>query len=240
MSFLLDVFLVGLLVVEIVWYARRTIFGAASGLVALALAAFAAFFLVGPLSPVLSSTVVTPLVEKTAANQLADMYSAEHLSSGRETVAVLPLGELVGEQPDAYVQLLEQYNVEPDAVLSAYQTSPSSETVLVALTAARAEAVSKAVVFLVLTVVLRLLFGLIAGRIEDNFPPPPRYHGVKKAIPAVLGALAGVIVLWVAVAVFSWVVPVMQGQILFLSEEILQTADGFSLLRQINPFLLIG
>lgn len=239
MSFLLDVLLLGIVLVEVVWYAKRTIFGALSGCVALALAAFAAFFLIGTVAPRLSDYVVTPLVEQAAANELADMYSAAHLSSGRETVAALPLGELVEQQPEAYAQLLNRYSVEPAAVRAAYEADPSPVTVLTALTQARATAISRAVVFVLLTALLRVLLGLIAGRVEQNFPPTPRYHGVKRLVPGLLGIVAGLIVLWVLVAVLSWIVPVLQGQILFLSEETLQTADGFSVLRRSDPFLLM-
>ncbi|MBO5797144.1 MAG: hypothetical protein J6R77_02230, partial [Clostridia bacterium] len=135
MSFLLDIVLIGVLALIVVMYGKRSIFSALCGLLSVALAAVGAVLLTGTVAAPLADYVVAPLVEQSAANELADMFSAPHLSGGRETVAALPLGELVAEQPEAYKQLLAHYSVQPEAVVAAYEQSPTSETVLVALTA---------------------------------------------------------------------------------------------------------
>lgn len=239
MSFVLDVCLLVILLAAVALYARRSIFGALTGVTALAVAATAAALLTGTVSPAAESAVTAPLVERAAANELADMYSAPHLSSGRQTVAALPLGELVERQPEAYLQLLDEYSVAPQEVAAAYAASPSAETVLLALTGARSAAMAQSLVFMVLTAVFTLVLRLIAQRVEQNFPPAARYRGLRRLAPGALGALAGLVALWAVVAVLDWLVPTVQGQIWFLSEEMLDGADWFCLLRRTDVFLYI-
>lgn len=237
MSFLLDIVLIGVLALIVVIYSKRSIFAAAAGLLSVALAAVGAIWLTAPVAAPLNDYVVAPLVEQAAAGELADMFSAPHLSGGRETVASLPLGDLVTEQPEAYLQLLRTYSVQPEAVAAAYAQTPTSETVLVALTADYAVAFSRAAVLIILTLALSLLLRFIARQIEQNFPPARRYRGFKKALPALLGAGAGLLWSWVIATVIHWVVPVVAGQVIFLSPDVLYATDWYRFLWWTNPLL---
>lgn len=239
MSFLLDIILMGVLALIVVIYAKRSIFSALSGLVSVAVAAVAAVLLTGVLAAPLSDYVIAPLVEQSAANELADMFSAPHLSGGRETVAALPLGELVSEQPEAYRQLLAYYSVEPETVGAAWAASQTSEAVLVALTAEYAAAFSRSGVLLLLTLVFSLLLRLIAQRIEQNLPPVRRYHGFKRLLPGLIGVAAGLLWSWVIATVIHWVVPVTAGQIFFLTPAVLRQTDWYRLLWWSNPLLAL-
>lgn len=239
MSFLLDVALIGLLVLIVVIYAKRSIFAAFSGLLSVAVAAVGAVLLTGTVAAPLADYVVAPLVEQSAANELADMFSAPHLSGGQETVAALPLGELVAEQPEAYKQLLAYYSVEPETMTAAWAANPIPETVLVTLTADYAAAISRAGVLVILTVAFSLLLRFIARLVEQNFPPARRYRKFKKALPALLGVGAGLVWSWVAATVIHWVVPVIAGQVLFLNPEVLYATDWYRLLWWSNPLLAL-
>ncbi len=240
MSFLLDLCLLLILVGVVVLYAKRSIFAALTGFAAVAIGLTAAVLLTGTVAPALSQAVVRPLVERSAANELADMYSAPHTSNGRRTVESLPLHELLEEEPEAYSQLLVEYNVDPADVRAAYARNATSEAILVALTQARVAAFSDVLAFAVLSVLLLLILRLIANRIEQNFPPVGRYHGLRRIVPGLIGVPAGLIVLWGVVRVLCRLAPVVQGQTVFLSDALLDAADGFSLLRWSDPFLLIG
>lgn len=240
MSFLLDLCLLLILVGVVALYARRSIFAALTGLAATAIGLTAAVLLTGTVSPALSQAAVRPLVERAAANELADMYSAPHMSSGRRTVESLPLYELIEEEPEAYSRLLAEYNVDPADVRAAYAQNATSEAILVALTQARAAAFSDVLAFVLLSGLLALILRLIAHRIEQNFPPVGRYHGMRRFVPGLIGLPAGLIVLWGVVWVLCRLAPAVQGQTVFLSDTLLETADWFSLLRWSDPFLRIG
>lgn len=239
MSFLLDFCLLILGLGVVAWYAKRSIFAAWTGLVSVAVGMAAAMFLTGFAVPFVSQSLVAPLVERTVANELADMYSAPHESGGRDTVKDLPLHELIEQEPEAYTRLLAEYSVSPATVRAAYEKEPTSAAILQALTAAHVEAFSWGLTFVVLSVVLVLLLRLLFHRVEQNFPPTGRYHGLRRVVPALFGIPTALVVLWGVVVVLCWLAPVLGGQTVWISEEILDAAGGFSLLRRCDPFWLI-
>ncbi len=239
MSFLLDVVLIVLLLVVAWIYANRSIFAAAASVIAALIAIVAAVLLTGVLSAPLCTHVVAPLTEQVAANEFADMYSAPHLSGGRETVAALPLGELVAEEPEAYRQLLDRYAVSAEEVAAAYEASPLPETVLVTVTAPFADALSRAAVFVLLSVTFTLVLQIVWRQIEQNFPPRRRYRGFKRLVPWLIGLAGGLLWCWVAAAVISWLVPTLAGRSLWLTPEVLAATDWYSLLKWTDPFLLL-
>lgn len=239
MSFVVDIVLIALMVLVVAVYAKRSIFSALSGMVAVALAAVGAMLLSAPLATPLADVTVRPLVEQAAAGELADMFSAPHLASGRETVATLPLGDLVREEPEAYKQLLTYYSVSPDTVAAAYAAEATPTAVLVALTGGYVEAISRAAVFLCLVAVFYVLLRLIARRIEQNFPPLRRYRGMKRWIPGLIGVPGGLVWSWVAVTIMHWVVPVTAGQLIFLTPKVLEMTDWYAFLQAINPLFLL-
>lgn len=239
MSFLLDIVLIGILLATVAVYCRRSIFAAATGAAALAAAAVGAVLLVGVTAPPVAETVIEPLVERTVANELADMFSAPHYAVGQDTVAALPLGDLVEEEPEAYLRLLEEYSVSPDTVKAAYLADAYPRTVLIAITRDYAAAFAKSLVLLVLTAVFTLILRLIAHRVEQNLPPQRVYRGFKRLLPGLIGMVGGVILLWVLVPVIGWLVPVTAGQTLMFTPAILEQAEWYSLLRLTDPLLLL-
>jgi hypothetical protein len=100
-----------------------------------------------------------------------------------------------------------------------------------------AVAFSRAAVLIILTLALSLLLRFIARQIEQNFPPARRYRGFKKALPALLGAGAGLLWSWVIATVIHWVVPVVAGQVIFLSPDVLYATDWYRFLWWTNPLL---
>lgn len=238
MNFLLDVILIGILLAVVAIYCRRSIFAAATGAAALALAGVGAALLVGVTAPLVAENITGPLAERTVANELADMFSAPHYADGQDTVASLPLGDLVEQRPEAYLHLLEEYSVSPEAVETAYWADAYPSTVLTAITRDYAAAFAKSIVLPVLTAIFAVILRLIAHRVEENLPPQRAYKGFKRLLPGVIGALAGVILLWVLVPVIGWLVPATAGQTLMLTPAVLEQAEWYSLLRLTDPFLL--
>ena len=61
------------------------------------------FFLSGVLQNTISDHVVSPMVERRAGNDLADLFSAPHGSNGKDTVHGLDLGKMVAERPAPFM-----------------------------------------------------------------------------------------------------------------------------------------
>ena len=239
MSFFLDVILILILAGVAAIYFRRSIFAAATGAAALALAAVGASLLVGVLAPPVAENLIAPPAERSVANELADMFSAPHLDNGRDTVADLPLGHLVGERPEAYLHLLEEYSVSPEAVEAAWRSDPRPVTLLTAVTREYAAAFARSLVLLILTAVFTLILRLIAHRLEENLPPQRAYKGFKRVLPGLIGLVAGVFLLWTLVPVIGWLTSAAGGKTLILSPSMTRGAEWYSLLRMTDPLLLL-
>lgn len=236
MSFVLDASLVLILLVVAWVFAKRSIFSAFSGALAILVAVVASLFLTSFAASYVSQYAVAPLVERSAANELADMFSAPHLANGRDTVAQLTVNKLVYEEPEAYTQLLRYYNVSAEEVRAAYRADPGADAVLTALTTECIERFSVAVAFLVCTVVLYIVLRLIARRIEENFPPQRKYRGFRKILPCFAGFLSGLLWCWAAAQVLSLIFPAVEGMQMFFTPAVLAKTDLYALLTAWNPF----
>lgn len=236
MSFVLDISLV-LVVLIVVWIgAKRSIFASLSDAVAAIVAVAASLFIAANLAPVVSEYAVTPVVERHAANELADMFSLPHLGNGRDTVAQFMVHELVYEQPEAYVQLLDFYDVSAAEVLDAYRANPGSDAVLTALTADCIQNLSLAIAFAASVAVLYIILTLIARRIEDNFPPQRRYHGIRKAAPALISVVSGVVWCWALAQTLCLVLTAISGMQMFFTPDVLSKTDVYAVLTAWTPW----
>ena len=239
MGFLMDILLLGLLAGVVAMYARRSIFSAGFGVLVAVIASVAALFTAPFVAPTVSDALVRPSVEKSVAVALADMHSASHAATPEETVASLPLGELVTAQPDGYVQLLKEYSVSPDTVEAAYAAAPQPMTVVHTVAEDFANTIAETLVFLLVMMVAAVLLYLIVRRIEQNLPPLRRYHGFKRALPALFGVLGGLVWSFAVVTAVSRIVPVMAGKSVLFTPDALKNADWYSLLERINPLPLL-
>lgn len=239
MSFLVDIVLIGILLAVVTVYARKSIFAAGVGTLAAAVAIVAATFLTPLVAPTVAAYTVTPLVERTVAGELADMHSAPHRSTVEETVAALPLDEMIAEHSERYVHLLEKYHVSSEAVKDVWHTEKTGVAMVRCLAAPLATVLSETGVFLLLCLVLNVILQLIVRRVEQNLPPLRRYRGIKRAVPPLFGVLCGLLWSWVAAAVLAQVVPQMAQQLVFLTPEVLEKTDWYRWLQSINPLTLV-
>lgn len=240
MSFLVDIVLIGILLAVATAYARKSIFAAGMGTLATAVAIVAALFLTPFAAKPVAEYALTPLVERTVAEELADMHSAPHLSSVEATVAPLPLGDMIAEQSEGYVHLLEKYHVSSEAVKDVWYTEKTGAAVVRCIAAPLTAVLSETGVFLLMCLVLTLILQLIVRRVEQNLPPLRRYRGIKRAIPCVFGVLCGLLWSWAVITVLARVVPQTAQQLVFLTPEVLEQTDWYRWLHSINPLTLIG
>jgi uncharacterized membrane protein required for colicin V production len=240
MGFLIDGVLILVLVLVVVWSARQTISSALFSLLAGIAAVAVAFFASAPLSVFPAEQWIAPAVERRVANDLADMVSAPHLDTGRQTVASLPLDEMLREQPAPYLELLERWGAQPDAVRRAYQQQHSPVAALTAVTDGFCRATARAGTFFALALVLFVLLRLLLRRVEMNLPPPARYAPIQRAIPALIGVARGLLVLFALVTVLEWVLPYCGDRLPALDSSSLSTADVYNLLRRFNPLSMFS
>ena len=198
-----------------------------------------AVFATAPLAEVANSVLVQPVVERSAANDLADMVSGAHRATGRETAEKLDLNQLIKVQPSAFVEWVERYHAKPATAVAAYNKQHSGEALLTAVTGGYCMAISKSAAFAVLWVVSVLILLIIARRIELNMAPPThRTMGTKIGSP-LLGALTGVLIVMGLTVMLEWLVPYLSGQTLLFTSDMLTAGTVYPILKVVNPFLWV-
>ena len=200
-----------------------------------AVALTGAFFLSVPAGSWVSETLVAPLVEQSAANELADMVSAPHLSSGRETVAELPLSDMARQNAAPFARLVGRYGADEAEVLSAADNG--SLAVLLAITSGISLAISRSAVFLVICLLLMLLVRMLCRRlVEQNLPPPSRKSRWRKLVSALLGALTGLVLVYTLSAALGMFLPYAPADSLVFPRSLMEQTDLCRYLNLLNPF----
>ena len=198
-----------------------------------------AVFATAPLADVADTVLVRPTVERSAANDLADMVSGAHRSSGRETAEKLELTQLIKDQPPAFVEWVERYHADPATAVAAYNKQHSGEALLVAVTGGYCVALSKSGTFAVLWVVTVLILLLIARRIELNMAPPTRRTTGAKIGAPLLGALTGIFVVMGLAVILEWLVPYLSGHAILFADNMLTAGTVYPILKFVNPFVWV-
>ena len=236
MSFLLDLIFAAVIIgMVLVWW-NHAVSTSLFSLLSLFLSLTLAFFLSIPLSAPVVDGVLGPGIRASAANDLADLFSAPHLSSGEETVAQLSFDQMLREAPAPFVEVLESYGADLEQVRESYAASPEPETVLREVTDGFAAALSRSLCFAVLWVALGILIKLITRRIEGNMRPPARLRGLKRAIPPLVALAAAVVVIWGMSLPLRWMLPYLVAQDILFSETTLDSSFFYHFLNFLNPF----
>lgn len=239
MSFILDLLCAGIAIGILVVFVKRPVSSAAASCICLAAALCAAFFAAMPLSGLASEHLVTPLVEKQAGNKLADLFSAPHLDSGSETVAGLDFTWMLDERPGPFTDLVASYGADVDQVAAAYTGEQPAVALLKAMTGDYCQALSKAMVFLLLFVLLFCLFRFIARRVENNLPPSPKMTLGRRCVNVLLGLVSSVLVIFALGIVLETAVPYLEYDSVVFSVASLRDSYLYEYLNRINPFLLL-
>lgn len=238
MSFVLDLVCAGLLASIFYLFFRRSLSSALLTLGALVLSLSLSFFLSGVLQNTVSDHVVSPIVERRAGNDLADLFSAPHGSNGKDIVHSLDLGKMVAECPAPFMKLVERYGADPKSVTAAYEQAKTSEAVLEAMTVGYSQALSKGLTFILLFVLTAVLLHLAAKAVESNLAPPPRKPNAARRLgSAVCGVAAGVIVIFALGVALETLIPYLEQESVMLSVWTLRNSYIYEYLNRINPFV---
>lgn len=188
-----------------------------------------------PLTAVTNNFIVAPIMEKSAANRLADMVSADHKATGRETAAGLDLDELVNDCPPAFTDWVDRYHGDLATVCFAYR-SADAKSMLVNLLSPLTHKVSRAASYLILWILVFLVLRYFVWRLEWNSSPPPRKKGDKKnAVPPLLGLLYGICIVWGIVVALQWLVPAFDGIAPLIKINMLTDGAVYPVLRIVDP-----
>lgn len=177
-----------------------------------------------------------PGIRSGAANELADLFSAPHLSSGEETVAQLSFEDMLREAPVPFVEVLESYGADLEQVRAAYAASPRPETVLEEITGRFSRELSRTLCFLILWVLLGIVMKLITRHIEGNMRPPARLKGAKRLLPSLIGLVAAVVILWGVSLALQWLLPYLTARKMFFDKTTLDSSFFYHFLNLLNPF----
>ena len=224
MGILLDILCIGLLAASAVVFAQKSVSSSLLSLGALLLALTAAFLLSLPLGAA-GRPLIAPTVEKNAAYRLADLFSAPHLATGRETVEALDFDELIQTNPPAFQKILDRYGADIGTLRSLPETHDSA-AVLDAVTGRYSRTLSRAVSYAVLFWLVFLVGKLVQKRVEGGLVSPPP-----------LGLLAGLLWIFSLAVLLEWLVPVMGRDSVVFSEDMLKSASFYQILNQINLFI---
>lgn len=235
MYFVLDlvcVLIIGICVVRFFKSAAETVL---MRVACVLFSALLAVFVSIPCASLTNSLLVAPLMEKNAAYELADMVSAEHKQTGRETVKDLNIDRLVTDCPPAFKEWVEQYQGDLATVCFAYRSN-NAQAMLVNLISPLSRKAARGVSFVILWVLCFLVLRYFAWRLESNSAPKPRQKGdPKNALPPLFGGLYGLCVVWGLVVALQWLVPPLSGRVPLVSVEMLTKGFVYPLLRICDP-----
>lgn len=237
MSFLLDLLCAALMVLVVLALVKRPVSAALLTTLCFAAALTAGFFLSKPLSKYAADYVMAPIVEKQVGNDLADMFSAPHQDTGKETVKDLSFDWMLENRPTPFVNLVDKYGADMEAVAAAYYRQNAAVDLLTAVTAGYCEALSHGLVFLVLFLLCFALFRFITKRIENNLPPPHKMHTPQRLISLLLGCVCAVMVIFAVGILLETVVPYLEYDSVIFSVESLRSSFIYKYLNLINPFV---
>lgn len=237
MSFLLDLICIAIVVGVALSCRTRSISSVLFSLLSLMVALVAGAFLTKPAAALLSNHVVQPLMENTIAGELADMFSAPHLSTGKDTVQELPVEELLIKHPVAFDKLLTKYGADYDSVRAAYTQSPEPYTLLTSIAGGFSLGLSSGAAFLTLFLLFLLLARFITRRIEENLPPPKRVKGFRRSLPLLAGVLYGIGFVWALVLLLEWIVPYLSGVTLFFDTNSLLQTNIYAFFKKFHPII---
>lgn len=232
MGFVLDGILLLLIVASAILRRRQPVSASLLTLLAVIGAVTGAYFLSVPAAHPLAEYAVAPAVERTAANELADMVSVPHGETGRETAARLPVDRLLRDMRDPLSGMADRYGTSLDTLERA---DVDGTALLLALTADYSRAIARSLAFAVLVLLLFLLLRLLFRLVEMNLPPPKKVHGAARALPVLAGAFSGLAMAMAFGLLLEWLAP-YAGQAPVLSRAVLDGADLHRLLQRINPF----
>ncbi|MBR7091644.1 MAG: hypothetical protein IKI50_00465 [Clostridia bacterium] len=242
MNFVLDLLGALLIIFLVLLYWKRSVPDALLTVTASILALTAAVFLCRPVTDHLTRPLLQPAIEQSAANELADLFSAPHLSTGADTVAALDLSQTVISDAPAYRTLLARYAADRETVLRAYQTEGTPYAVLHAVASPWTELLAHAAAFSLCWLVLNVLLRLIARRIARNLPPSSPVRGAMHLPAALLGLISAYILLCGLQLLLAWLIPAGAGRIIFLENSSAGRSVLHLFFKQCNVFwwLLFG
>ena len=235
MYFVLDVVCVLIMAVCVARFMKASIPAALIKTACVLLSAAVAVVASIPCAVLVEKVAVAPMMERSAANALADMVSAPHLDSGRETAKQLNLDELVTDCPPAFEKWVERYHGDVPTVCYRYR-STDAENMLVTLLSPQTQKVSRALSYLVLWILIFLLLRYFVWRLELNSAPPQRKRGDRKnLIPPLIGLLYGVSVVWGIAVLLQWMIPPLDGIVPLASVDMLTKGAVYPIMRLIDP-----
>lgn len=224
-----------LLIAAVASFLRKPLPTALGSLGTLLLSLTASFFLSVPLSGI-AGALLTPPIEKTAANHLADLYSAVHESRGEETVARLDFTDMIAENPAAFQKVLERFGAGIEE-LRALPEGHTSQDVLHTITKRYIDMTARSAAYALVFLLLFLAGKLIQRRIEFSRPPLSSPKGGRMALSAGCGLLTGLVWVFSLAVIQHWLTPVVGADSFLLSSGTMQSANFYQILNQINPFI---
>lgn len=189
-----------------------------------------------PLGKIVDERLLRPIVEQNAANELADLFSAEHLANGKDTVASLSFDEMIVEAPEPFVDVLSRYGTDIEEVRVAYRVSPKPQTVLSVITEGFSQNLSKAIALLLVWIVPYFLLRLLTIVWERNLRAPRRLKGARRAVPPLLGLIKGIVIAMGVCTILELLVPILYHRLIFFPLDIFDQSVIYGIFTNFNVF----
>ncbi len=235
MYFVLDLVCVLIVLICIVHFFKSSSMAVIIKAACVILSAALAVLVSIPCTSPVNNGIVTPAIERRAANQLAEKVSAEPKTNGRETVESLDLDALVRTRPVGFVDWVKEYDGDLEAVCFEYEHS-GAKTMLVNLVKPICRDIARAVAFLALWIVLFAVLRFLVWKFEWNSAPKQRKRGdFHNVFPPILGAFYGVFVIWGMAVALEWLVPSLDGMVPLLGGEMLDNGAVYPFLQWCDP-----
>ncbi len=235
MELLID-FLCAIALALFLWgHRKHTLFSVGAAVICYLVALIAALFISVPFGHTVDEHLISSAVRTNAANDIADMYSAEHLETPEATLENMDMDQLFADEPEAFVKMVEQHQQSLVELRKTYRLE-GEKAFLDLFTGDRSYAFSRAIAFTITFVLLALLLRLISKRLEENRPLAPKYRGIKKTMAMLLGLVVGVIMVTALAMILSWIIPYGAGAALFLNNQSWQQSFLYQLTSWLHIF----
>lgn len=235
MYFVLDLVCVLIVLLCVVYFFKSSSMAVLIKAACVLLSAALAVLVSIPCTAPVNNWIVTPAIERRAANELAEKVSATPKANGRETVKSLELDALIDDRPVGFVEWVKKYDGNVDDVCFEYKHS-GAETMLINLLKGTCRKIARAAAYAVLWLVFFIVLRVLVWKFEWNSAPKERKRGdFHNVFPPLFGAIYGLFVVWGLAVALEWLVPAIDGMVPLLKGGMLDNGAVYPFLQWCDP-----
>lgn len=244
MYFVVDIVCILILVAAVVRSMGDSVIVPLLRTVAVLVAATIALVVTTVFAPLVSNSIVKPVVEKQVSYELSDLVSGKHLATAEETSKSMDtqlLQSLIDEKTSAFSKLVAKYGCTVEEMQNAYNKNHRAYDMVKMLSESLIVILSQLLLYFVSWIVLYWILSLLFVRkIAGNLPSKGRKKGSIRNIWApLMGVLLGVSFIMTFSIVLNDMVRAFNGMTILFSKDIVTKGFLYPAIQKINPLCFL-